>query len=321
MINALLKAEDEIAIRCVEGLTDYIVLDLETTGFSPQNDEIIEIAMLKFSDGKYCSHFESLVNPMISIKNSDVHGLTNDDLLSAPKLSSIISDIEEFIGNHIIVGHNTVFDLSFLHEAFKKHLDLEKKFYYLDTCAIAQDVYPHFSCFQLQSLAAKLDIAEQTAHRAMSDIIVTHRLLHCCTAAQCRYTFEYLRTKSFSKRKGFNRPKFESINPDLIPVQVDSFDLNHPLYEKRVVFTGTCQAPREDLMQMAKNVGAIVDKGVTLKTNYLIVGAQDMRLVGEDGMSSKEEKAYKYNETGKTNILIIGEDDFICLINNNTACV
>lgn len=67
---------------------------------------------------------------------------------------------------------------------------------------------------------------------------------------------------------------------------------------------------------MAVNVGAIVKSSVSRKTDYLVVGQQDKVLVGEDGMSTKEEKAYDLNATGSANIQIIGEEEFTSLVNN-----
>ena len=68
-------------------------------------------------------------------------------------------------------------------------------------------------------------------------------------------------------------------------------------------------------MQMAVNSGALVKTAVSKKTDFLIVGRQDTSLVGEDGMSTKEERAYDLINSGKADIKIIGETEFISLVN------
>jgi len=67
-------------------------------------------------------------------------------------------------------------------------------------------------------------------------------------------------------------------------------------------------------MQMAINVGAVVKTSVSKKTHYLVVGKQDTDLVGEDGLSSKEEKAYELNASCQADIKIIKEQEFLDLI-------
>ena len=165
----------DTAYLCANGLTDYAVLDLETTGTAPSRDEIIEIANLKFVDGEYHSKYEPLVNPLVAINNSYIHGIYTDDVVSAPKLQDIIRDVEQFVGRLLVVGHNPSFDLNFIQRAYYNFLGLERKFLYIDTCALAKDAFPSFSCHKLQSLADELSIAEPTRHRALSDTLVTNR--------------------------------------------------------------------------------------------------------------------------------------------------
>ena len=72
--------------------------------------------------------------------------------------------------------------------------------------------------------------------------------------------------------------------------------------------------PRTEAMQLAVDVGAKVASSVSRKTHYLVVGKQDLSLVGDDGMSTKEERAYELNSQGKADIKIIGEDTFLSLV-------
>lgn len=102
---------------------DYVVFDLETTGLSPNTDEIIEISAVKAEGGKVKETFSTLVNPgrPIPREASMVNGITDDMVAGAPKLPEAIKEFSEFIGKQVLVGHNIrSFDLKFLSKAFLK---------------------------------------------------------------------------------------------------------------------------------------------------------------------------------------------------------
>ena len=107
---------------------------------------------------------------------------------------------------------------------------------------------------------------------------------------------------------------FSRIKPTEIKVTVENIDSNNPLYGKSVVFTGELSMDRSQAMQLAVNAGASVKTSVSRKTDYLIVGKQDLQLVGEDGMSTKEEKAHALNNAGSANVKIIDEATFLQLV-------
>ena len=82
-------------------------------------------------------------------------------------------------------------------------------------------------------------------------------------------------------------------------------------YQKHVVFTGTLSSLRRlEAQQIIADIGGINQTGVNKETDYLIVGQQDFKIVGEDGMSSKQEKAIKMIEKGAT-LEILSENDFL----------
>jgi len=86
---------------------------------------------------------------------------------------------------------------------------------------------------------------------------------------------------------------------------------NSIFYGRTVVFTGTLSSMiRAEAQQIVADIGGIIGNGVTKDTDFLIVGQQDYRVVGEDGMSNKQEKAIKLKEKG-SEVEIISEDDFL----------
>ncbi|MEZ4904537.1 MAG: BRCT domain-containing protein [Spirosomataceae bacterium] len=82
-------------------------------------------------------------------------------------------------------------------------------------------------------------------------------------------------------------------------------------YGRTVVFTGALSSMvRAEAQQTIADIGGIIGNSVTKDTDFLVVGQQDYRVVGDDGMSSKQEKAVKLIEKGSI-LEILSEDDFL----------
>ena len=89
---------------------------------------------------------------------------------------------------------------------------------------------------------------------------------------------------------------------------------NSVFFQKNIVFTGTLSSMvRRDAQQIIANIGGFNQLVVNFQTDFLIVGQQDYRVVGEDGMSNKQEKALKLKEKGSL-IEIISEKEFVELL-------
>ena len=115
--------EDKTKAEVKKYPSEYVVLDLETTGLCEKIDEIIEIGMLKVSDGKVVDTFQSLVKNkrQLSRPIEKITGITQAMLhQSGRPMEEIIGDVKAFIGNHCIVGHNISFDMGFLNHAIAK---------------------------------------------------------------------------------------------------------------------------------------------------------------------------------------------------------
>ena len=104
-----------------ENRANYVILDLETTGFS-ENDEIVEIALIEIkSTGEVVDRFETTIscyrdsNP----RALEVHQLTRADLFLSPSFQDVAHAVANFMHGKILVSHNLSFDLRFLDRAFK----------------------------------------------------------------------------------------------------------------------------------------------------------------------------------------------------------
>ena len=102
-----------------------VIVDIETTGFSPQNDSIIEICALKMVNNEIVEEFSSLVKPdkQISSYISNLTGITPLMTQNAPKLKNVLDDFCNFIQTNPIVGHNIRFDLSFINKNLEQLRD------------------------------------------------------------------------------------------------------------------------------------------------------------------------------------------------------
>lgn len=106
-------------------LQEAIVLDVETTGFSPQYDRIVSVAALQVdlsNINREVVPLASRVNPQRSIPWGavQVHGITNRDVSAALTFYDLAPRLRKFIGNRLIIGHNVNFDLRFLHAEFAR---------------------------------------------------------------------------------------------------------------------------------------------------------------------------------------------------------
>lgn len=161
-------------------LTDltYVVLDFETTGFSPQTDEIIEIGAVKFINGMEVERFGTLVKPdkEIPFEVSKLTGITLDMVKDAPDARQALAALREFIGDAVLVAHNAAFDLSFLKVGFRKYLQVEVTNQVVDTLGTARVLLPHLKNHKLDTLVKEFKIELANHHRAVDDAAATGKL-------------------------------------------------------------------------------------------------------------------------------------------------
>jgi len=93
----------------------FVALDFETTGLSPSKHRIVEIGAVAFNrDGQVLGEFHSLVNPNGLITATDIHGISDIDVIDAPDFGSLLPAFADFVTGHVLVAHNAAFDISFL---------------------------------------------------------------------------------------------------------------------------------------------------------------------------------------------------------------
>ncbi len=153
---------------------DYIAFDIETTGFSPDDDRIIEVALVRFENGLPVERWTSLVHPgrKVGLKIIRLTGISREELAQSPDIALIRHQVQEFRGQLPLVGHNPEFDVSFLSRAIQGFPGVPV----YDTLELARMVYPGFKTYRLGDLARGLGIPLDDAHRACDDAEATGKI-------------------------------------------------------------------------------------------------------------------------------------------------
>lgn len=158
----------------------YAVIDLETTGFSPINDRVVEMACVLIHDRAIAGTWSTLVNPRIPIPSyaTRVHGITDADVAHAPSFMRAQLQLFNLCLGAIVVAHNAKFDLSFL--------PLFASLPSLCTLQLARRYFPNAPNHKNQTLRHYLNIDPLLTHyalhphRAHSDALVTAGILLRC---------------------------------------------------------------------------------------------------------------------------------------------
>ncbi len=156
----------------------FAVIDTETTGGSPKNDKITEIAVFIHDGLTIVDEFITLVNPEVNIPYyiTGLTGITNEMVSDAPKFYEIARKIVELTEDKIFVAHNVNFDYSFIRNEFKE-LGYEFNRKTLDTVRLARQVVPGLPSYSLGKLCASIGIPLNNRHRAGGDALATVKLL------------------------------------------------------------------------------------------------------------------------------------------------
>lgn len=158
-------------------LKSYIAFDLETTGLNPQENEIIEIGALKVRNGKVTERFMEFIRPSAPLSSAitSLTGITDEMVADARPRCSVIADFLDFCGEDVLIGHNVIFDYSFMKcSAAAENMPFEKSG--IDTLKIAQKVHKDLPSKSLGSLCDYYQIENRAAHRAYHDALATAKL-------------------------------------------------------------------------------------------------------------------------------------------------
>ena len=152
----------------------FVVFDIETTGFSPTKNKIIEIGAVKVTDGRIVDRMDEFVNPEVPIpfEIERLTGINDAMVMDAPGIEVILPKFLEFSGDAVLVAHNASFDVSFIsHNASVLGYAFHPTV--MDTVTLARVLLPNLNRYKLDTVAKALGVSLENHHRAVDDAEAT----------------------------------------------------------------------------------------------------------------------------------------------------
>ena len=198
---------------------NYVIFDLETTGISPNYDEVIEISALKVKGGEVVDEFNTLVNPgrKIPFGATKVNGITNAMVAEAPAFSHVLAEFLDFAEGLVLVGHNIArFDMKFIWRDAEQYFGEIPQNNYVDTLQVARKHLPKMDHHRLVDLAEHYGISSEGAHRALNDCYMNQKVYECMVSemreAQKKRVEEARKKASEAANRSIGQKSEESIN-------------------------------------------------------------------------------------------------------------
>ena len=156
----------------------FVVIDLETTGFSIEEADIIEIGAVRVEGGIISETYSRLIYPgyFLPRRVTEITGITNAMVIGQPTIGEVIGEFMDFIGTNIVVGHNVKQDIKFLDKYTKIYLGKKLKIPHICTLQLARNLFPGLGNYTLHNLADHFGIAYKKVHRALDDAMTTAKL-------------------------------------------------------------------------------------------------------------------------------------------------
>ena len=308
-------------------MEDFVAIDFETANSNAYSPCSVGIA--KFENGTLVDSFYSLINPEqeFDAMNIFVHGIQPEDVKNAPVYKEIYPKIENYIRGNLIVSHSS-FDRNVLTKSADYYDVSPLDINFFDTLTLSRRLIP----------GVQHGLSQMVDYYGLSGITNFHNALEDAKACgllavalssefNCSSIIELVTNagyKSFGKISPTEYIPFTLSRTTTVPNEFLSADdifnrenIHKVNYDyayikgKNIAFTGKLQSmTRGEAETIVNSLGANFQKSVTLKTNILVVGLEDPRVVGPDGKSNKIKKAEQINSK-TNNIEVIDEKEFI----------
>ncbi|WP_204122463.1 exonuclease domain-containing protein [Lacticaseibacillus mingshuiensis] len=272
--------------------SDFISLDIETTGTNYAYDDVIQVSATHVMNGLETENFTSFIDPAQSVPAhiTNLTGIRQEDVDNAPKLNELADELMSFIGDRLVIGWNLKgFDLPFLKA---KGIDLTNNSI-LDVMLLARRRKHQGVNSQLTTVKHMLGV-KALSHNALTDARATEVLYALLLSLP-------------SVASAATGGKIASTNSTVF-----NYTDTTPLFENmRFVFTGTIddgQYTRKQMEYIVKSHGGTVGPTLTEKTDYYVEGVQTAHNLTDGETSSKERKYLALQEAGVDIYKMNGQD-------------
>ena len=267
-------------------ISDYTMLDIETTGLNPYRDHVTELGAVKVRANQVVDEFGQLVvyprSNHVPHFITKLNGITEEMLLNEGKpIKEAMTAFRTFIGSDIIIGYNVNFDLNFLY-------DLTQKFHlpklsndYVDVLRLARVYYPQ-QHNRLLDCIQRAGIAQVEQHHGLADSLDTKKVYDDF--------HEHFTPELLQEAQG----KLKNI--DLLQDELEVWELGfrNPVNNKNIAFAPEIEMNSAEAAQMVNNMNGVAQTGVKADTDYLIMS--------DNGFFSKSNpetlKAKEFNHAG-----------------------
>ncbi|MBM7636548.1 PolC-type DNA polymerase III [Streptococcus saliviloxodontae] len=176
--------EDSVPITYNEVSMDireatYVVFDVETTGLSAVNNDLIQIAASKMYKGNIIEQFDEFIDPghPLSAFTTELTGITDNHVKGSKPLKQVLEEFQAFCQNTVLVAHNATFDVGFMNANYERHGLPRITQPVVDTLEYARNLYPEYKRHGLGPLTKRFQVALEHHHMANYDAEATGRLL------------------------------------------------------------------------------------------------------------------------------------------------
>lgn len=285
--------------------TKFTTIDVETANSDMAS--ICQIGIAQYENGVLTNEWCTYVDPeeYFDFFNTEIHGITKEDVVGAPKLPKIIKKIQALMSNTITVCH-THFDRVSLYQAAEKYNLPALQTTWLDSARVARRTWQECAHkgYGLHNLCTNIINYDFNHHNALEDAKAAAQIL-----------LEASKKTGLSPEQWLARVE-KPIDPNAKRWRAKIKKEGNPegeLYGEVMVFTGALTTPRPKAAEAASIAGCNVATSVTKKTTMLVVGDQDIKKLAGHKKSTKHRRAEELTSKGQK-IRILKESDFYRLI-------
>ncbi|MFS1664369.1 PolC-type DNA polymerase III [Streptococcus sp. zg-JUN1979] len=157
----------------------YVVFDVETTGLSAVNNDLIQIAASKMFKGNIIEQFDEFIDPgyPLSRFTTELTGITDNHVKGSKPLLQVLKEFQDFCKDTILVAHNATFDVGFMNANYERNHLATITQPVIDTLEFARNLYPEYKRHGLGPLTKRFQVSLEHHHMANYDAEATGRLL------------------------------------------------------------------------------------------------------------------------------------------------